>query len=263
MEITEFSTINPTTNKLYILNNHGNKFLLKCYKEPGGAIRCEREKQMLMFWRKEGFHVPQPFEFDLDAKWAPCLVMEFLPGVSLKEHICSNDICMHDKMITLKKLFVENCKRHQYANDAGQTLLVHDDPNPGNILLYNERFYFLDFEQHGGHKHRRKRAKNKPIIDQIAVETTRLIRWLARDMGETYLIDIVNCMLSGYASYPEIPRHIITSITERPFQTIHRLKDSRKKKKKPGNVTKYDIIDALVSSLNNHGMSDSLISNRR
>jgi len=45
--------------------------------------------------------------------------------------------------------------------------------------------------------------------------------------------------------HEEVRRFIGKSVYGRPFQVIHRWKDSRKKEKNPGAVTLYDILDHL------------------
>ena len=96
------------------------------YPTPGLLQRFRQERQILA--RLEHPNIARLIDGGVDAQGAPYLVMEYVEGVPITDHV--RDRCL-DLRARLR-LFLRVCEAVQYAH---QNLVVHRDLKPANIFV--------------------------------------------------------------------------------------------------------------------------------
>ncbi len=241
MELLPYKLFRSTSNnKLYLVSPEDKTFLLKCYYGPRAQERKNSEFQTLQFWRDNEYPVPKCYDLEITDIVGPYLVMDYLPGTCLGEYLADPEVPVEKKLEKIGEIFRNNFVRHSKALKKKEPRLVHNDANTGNIVVSSDGCYYIDFEGS---------VKKGPLDDMVCREMAKLCRWVARDMGRDSLEAVVGNMVKAYQEKEELLRRIVELTIGRPFQIIHRLRDLRKKKANPGDVTKYDIADTLKKAL--------------
>ena len=241
MELKPLTTFRKTTNRLYLLVDAG-QYLVKCYPGPDGAARRERERAMLDRWREAGFNVPEVCERTIPDLPEPRLVTRFIEGVSLRELLCCDERERAEKLDTVSRVFEDLARRHRMAVSRDDPLLVHHDPNTGNILCGPDGFTFIDFEA--------PPHKGRSAAEAASIEAATTCRWIARDQGVAFIEETARLMVAAYAGQESLMRRIVERTHGRAFQFVHRRRDRARKRAHPGEVTKYDIADAVSHLIN-------------
>ena len=236
MDLKPLKTFHNTTNRLCRFSKDGTDFLVKCYSGPNAEGRRRREARVLSLWAAHGYFVPLCHDILIPGMEGPYLVMDYLDGICISEYLSSQHIPVKTKRVTLKKLFQNNAVRHAKALVSKNPDFVQYDANTGNIVITADRYFHVDFETP---------PKNRPIGDLVCKEMAKFCRWTVRDMGREYLYDITGLLVNAYEDQLWLIDRIVALPTRRPFQILHRQRDAKKKKRDPGEITKYDIADAL------------------
>lgn len=240
MKLLPFKTSRSTDSNLYLLSKENKTFLVKCYNGKMAYERKRLEFQMLQVWRNSGYPVPACHDITVSHITGPYLVMDYIKGVNLGEYLKDPKIQREKKLSKIAEIFRNNFDRHSKSLESKDLNLVHSDPNTDNILIPSEGFFYIDFEHY---------SKNLPLFDMVCKEIATFCRRAVRDIGPDCVDDVVRNMIGEYKKNDKLLWRIIELTAGRPFQLIHRFRDSRKKKASPGEITKYDIADALKRML--------------
>jgi hypothetical protein len=240
MELTPLNTFHDTTNHLFILCADEKELLVKCYTGPHAVERWQLEKTVLTLWYRRQYPVPRCHPIRVPGLAEPYLVMDYLKGICISEFLSDKSVPQDKKLKTLKRIFQNNLIRHEQALALNDPRLVQYDANTGNIVITASGCFHVDFETP---------PKNRPITDLVCKEIAKFCRWAVRDMGRDSLSEVVTIVREVYHQHLGLLERIIALPTHRPFQFFHRFRDARKKKRYPGEVTKYDIADGLKHSL--------------
>jgi tRNA A-37 threonylcarbamoyl transferase component Bud32 len=238
MKLSKLNTLRKTTNTLYILFDNEAKYFVKCYTGSGSYARNAQERSMMKHWKKNGFNVPDVYDRKVHGLQEPYIVTSFIEGLSLREYLSESKYSVDEKLETLKKLFSELAKRHNYAIQKNDRDLVHRDPSSGNIICAKNSFYFIDFETPA--------KKNRPVLESACIEATTTCRWIVRDLGIESIERVLKLLLEAYKGQQILLKTMVHRTTARPFQFFHRWKNKKLKLSHPSEVTKYDIADTLA-----------------
>jgi len=236
MKLSPLATFRKTSNALYTFTGDKEKLLVKCYRGCSAYDHIQQEQFALTYWRQAGYSVPEIRDLIVPPLEQPYLVMTYIDGLSLREYLSSERIALDQKLLAVEKFFADMSTRHKRAIKNDDRHLLHYDPSSGNVILADNKFYYIDFEappqRHG-------------VLDAASAELATVCRWIVRDLGIDSLKDVLRVMVSAYADQQVLLRRTVNRTTGRPFQFYHRWQDRKRKLAQPQNVTKYDIADAL------------------
>lgn len=241
VELQPLQTSRVSTNRASVLHQAGRTYLVKRYTGdlPGERLACE--KLSLGVWADAGFKVPAVSTLEIpELRGTEHLVIEFLNGPTLQDRLKDNAVGIDEKWELLSRILADNCRRQSQAIARREPRLLHPDPNSSNIICVDHEHYFIDFET---------TVPAGDLEDAAAVETAKFLRWTARDIGRAHLPEIARHAAAAYRDNADTLQRIVTRTCDRPFQWFHRWHDRRRKQRQPGEVTKYDIADALASAL--------------
>lgn len=231
-----------TSNDSFLVIADGRRLRVKLYRGPAAVSRRDCERAMHALWRAHGFAVPAVHDRPVACgTQSVCLVMDYVPGVSLRGLLQDPRIPAKWKWRVLGGVFAENRRRHDRVVSAAEPRLVHPDGNSGNIIIDQDgRPVYIDFETitHKG-----------DAVDAVAAEMAKLARWAVADLGIAHLDRVVAHMCDAYAGREEFLQRIVDRVYRRPWQVVHRLRDRRRKAACPGAPTKYDIAAAVRQAL--------------
>jgi len=240
MNLVPVKTFRPTANKLFYFYQDGRRLLLKSYVGKRAQERYEQERYLLGKWARHNFPAPSFYDIDIEGAAKPFLVIDYIAGVSLREYLVSSDNPVEKKITRLEEIFSSNRNRHSLAFRENDPDLVLFDANTGNIIIADSGHFHIDFEAP---------AKKGNLVNLISKEIAKFCRWACRDMGRDNMPIIIKKLTDVYADSPEFLKRIVELTNNSPLQFVHRLRDKRKKRKNPLEVTKYDIADAVKKEL--------------
>jgi len=241
VDLQPLKTFRVSSNQASLLTHEGRTLLVKRYSGERQQQRRDCEEQTLRLWAASGFNVPKPVPIDIPELRGSCyLVVEYLNGPTLQEHLQSAATPVVDKMEVLTRILRDNCRRQALAVRQGEIRLLHPDPNSSNIICLGSDYYFIDFET---------TVALGDLEEAAAIETAKFCRWSARDLGIDHLPELAQRAAEAYRDQLPILHRIVSRTCGRPFQLIHRWQDRRRKRQHPREVTKYDIADALSKAL--------------
>ena len=229
-----------TTNDLFELVGLDAPALVKVYRGRRAGARRDRERRALALWRAEGFQTPEILDVTLPELDRPYLVMTRLDGRTLQQVLARGDLPLPRRLEQWERVLRCTLARHRRAVESGQVLLTHPDASTGNVVLTDSGVYFLDLEAQPRFRDAREGA---------AVELGKLARWAVRDLGPQHCREAVRRVAAVYRGQPELLRRIVDRVRSRPMQFFHRWRDRRRKSARGGEVTKYDVADALAGLL--------------
>jgi tRNA A-37 threonylcarbamoyl transferase component Bud32 len=239
MKIAPFAAFRKTANALYTVCDGDAEYFVKCYRGPDGCERKDREERIIRLWDKEGFGVPRVYDVEIADLPGPYLVTSLVKGVALREYLVSDGQPTAEKLALLAKLFGELRRRHDLAVDRNDPRLIHPDASTGNILCTDSGFCFIDFEASSVHK--------CSVMERAGIEVATLSRWIVRDLGEDSLLPVLERVLAAYEGREQLLDLAAGRTMNRHFQFYHRWRDRKRKRQNPGEVTKYDIAEALAA----------------
>jgi len=245
VHLKPFKTLCKTSNSLYTFVEDGEKFLVKCYCKPAPEPKRTRESFMLDHWIELGFNVPKIVTKKIECIKAPYLVTSFIEGPSLREYLLGNSYPLEEKFELLTRFFQEMAYRHKISINSNDPDIAHHDPSTDNVILAENRFYFIDFETP---------RKKRSVIELASIEIATICRWIVRDLGIDYVQEVLKRMVAVYKGQDNLLKPIVKRTSGRPFQFYHRWQDERKKVANPKDVTKYDIADGLAELSTDSGL---------
>jgi len=241
MVLAPLTTFRASTNRAWLMEEGGQRWLVKHYVGDAAEARRDCEARRLGIWNRHGFRVPKIEDFrvtELEGK--PYLVMEFIEAPTLQEVLKDSLQPLNDRLQWLRSIVAENRRRHDLTVKLQESDLLHHDPNTSNVLCPpNSSCCFIDFEG----------AVAGWQAGFIAIEIAKLFRWAARDLGRREIEAVAALIVEAYVGREDWLRTISQRTLERPFQFYHRWQDGRRKRTAPDEVTKYDVADALTRLL--------------
>jgi tRNA A-37 threonylcarbamoyl transferase component Bud32 len=241
MALAPLQTFRASTNRAWLLEEEGKRWLVKNYIGEHAEQRRDCETRRLTLWAHHGFRVPILENRTVnELKGEPHVVMEFIEGPTVQEVLRDMGQSKDNRLRRLRSVLAENRRRHGLVQELHEPGLLHHDPNTSNLLcLADGSCCFIDFEAEvAGWQ-----------IEFIAIEIAKLFRWAARDLGRPDIDSVGALMVEAYADRKEWLKAIVQRTVERPLQFLHRWQDDRRKMKSPGEVTKYDVADCLARLL--------------
>lgn len=241
MALAPLQTFRASTNRAWLLEEEGRRWLVKNYRGERAAQRRDLEARRLILWAKHGFRVPKLEDRTVEElQTEPHVVMEFIEGPTLQEALKDPHQTKDHRLNRLQRVLAENRRRHELVQQLHEPALLHHDPNTSNLLcLPDGSCCFIDFE-----------AEAEGWQDEfVAIEIAKLFRWAARDLGRPDIDAVGALVVEAYAGRKEWLTAIVQRTVKRPLQFLHRWQDERRKKKAPGDVTKYDVADSLARLL--------------
>lgn len=192
---------------------------------------------MLNHWNELGFNAPKIVGKKIECIKEPYLVTSFIEGPSLREYLSGNSCSLKEKLELLTSFFKEMDHRHKLAINSNDPDIAHHDPSTGNVILAENRFYFIDFETP---------RKKRSVVELASIEVATICRWIVRDLGIDYVQEVLKRMVAVYKGQDNLLKPIVKRTSGRPFQFYHRRKNHRRKIANPNDITKYDIADTLI-----------------
>ncbi len=204
------------------------------------AERRDFEEACLRLWQAKGYAVPavKPVPVDFEQR-GPCLGMEQISGERLDHYLTSPARGQTQRLAILKTVFDDMRKRHCLAIFENEHRLIHYDSNLRNVIIQDGRPVHIDFEM--GHL-------EEDIDRSAAREVLKLSLAAANVLGREQVSAIATLLVADYGIIHVVKR-IVKEILGAPLQAIHRLRDRRRKRRKPGLVTKYDLAEAIDEAL--------------
>jgi tRNA A-37 threonylcarbamoyl transferase component Bud32 len=219
--------------------------VVKTYLGARALERRDRELETLRHWLAHGYRVPEVQEgaFEgLENLEGPCLVMARLEGRSLEDLLRDPHRAPVEKLERVRQALLDNARRHARAMELADPRLVHHDANSGNLFVAPDGIYHLDFETP---------LPRRPAAESAAIEVAKLARWIARDLGRERLDEVLGAVVEAYRGQRELLELLVRRIRGRPWQLFHRWRDRRRRRRDPGEVTKYDVADGIGARLGN------------
>lgn len=194
------------------------------------------EEEILKHWRANGYNVPSIIDNPLHELYIfPILTTKFIDGITLRELIRKETIGPREKEEKLGVLFCEVADRHHRAFLNNDNRLFHIDANTRNIIFADKAIYHVDFEM------------GRPWESVMACasrEVLKLLVSIAEDMQPSSRKSMFQIFKDCYKK-DDVYQFISKGIVQRPFQRIHRFRNTKKKRKNPESVTLYDILHYL------------------
>ena len=241
VELQPLKTSRVSTNHATLLQQGGQTYVIKRYTGDNPRERLACEKITLGLWLDAGFKVPVLSALEIpELRGTDYLVIEYLNGPTLQDLLKNSAVGIDGKWELLYRILADNCRRQRRAIELRERRLLHPDPNSSNVICVGREFCFIDFET---------TVPADDLEDAAAVETAKFLRWTARDLGSGHLPELAQRAVEAYGDHTVTLSRIITRTCSRPFQLFHRWQDRRRKRRQPGEVTKYDIADALAVAL--------------
>jgi tRNA A-37 threonylcarbamoyl transferase component Bud32 len=202
------------------------------YRSP--QERRDFERNVLEHWRSNGFRVPEIIVLPCDHGEGPVLVTAWISGPTLSQ-VLQSAATRAPAVPLLEAVFGEMNGRHARALSQGDPLLCHPDANLRNIIAAREGIYHVDFEM----------GRPWEAVEAWACrEVCKLLICVCEAVGEADRRPLLALFRKEYRVEP-VMRAIRKSVTERPFQGLHRWNNRRKKEKDPRRMGLYDLLDAL------------------
>ena len=236
MNLTPITPDRFTDSRLSLHETADRKLLVKVFLNADKKARRDLEAAKLTRWRAAGFRVPQLAEMPVPGEREPYLVMEFVPGDTLKHFLRDTAIELDRRLATLADLFAVNYRRHLQARVQNDLLLVHTDPNTDNVILNADGFCFIDFEHS---------TRLSDVGTAIANEVATFARRIIRDLGVEHSRSVMVRLLAAYHHDREIFDRVEALTFGRPWQWLHRIKDQVVRWKNTGTVTRYHVADLI------------------
>lgn len=241
VRLVPLQTFRDTSNRIFVTEGHEPKLLIKEYVGPQSRSHCKLEREILQVWLKQGFRVPVPHDLQIkELEGAPYLATEFLDYPTLQQQLRNSSLSQADKLELLEMILRENQVRHSRVLVSGERRLIHYDPNTSNILCGASTFCFIDFEHE---------VNDGPLAELVSLEIAKFTRWAVRDMRIEAMKPFLHLVVSVYGEQRVLLETIVKRTLDRPFQFYHRWRDTQRKQKNSGEVSKYDIADGLKSAL--------------
>jgi tRNA A-37 threonylcarbamoyl transferase component Bud32 len=239
--LTTLRSYNETSNKLYSHETPAGTTVIKCYQGSDAVEHREREKRKLLHWKNKGHPVPAVLPLEIDELSNDIyLVLEYLPGLSLQQILCDKNISMEQREDILTDTLILMAKRHHQAIADHDRHLIHYDANTGNIVISNNKAFWIDFEAP---------LPQGTTMELASLEIAKFIRWAVRDLGQDRLEPCIDRLVYAYRDQLLLLHNLANRTLRRNFSFYHRYRDRKKKKKYPREVTKYDIADAIAMKI--------------
>lgn len=236
MSLNPFNPQRFTDSQLYLKEVDGGKLLVKAYLNEEKFARRDLEIAKNRHWRNCGFDAPEILDMQCNEVTEPHVVMRYVPGIRLSEYLKDKGTTTQEKLNILASIFSKNYLRHDMALANNDLLLLHTDPNTDNIILNQGVIWFIDFEHI---------SKPQDILTGVGKEVATFARRVIKDLGIEHTNQVIQAMLQAYQFNTAIMNKVEELTFARPFQFIHRLKHRLRKKTQAGQVTRYDIADAV------------------
>ncbi len=211
--------------------------------------RRDFERLALLTWTRYGFRVPDPLTLDIQdtAPW-PLLAMGWVEGPTLQASLRAADTLDEPRRI-LEKVLRDTAHRHAVAIGVCEPRLIHFDANTGNIILRGDEIVHLDFEM--GRLY-------LPVALSAGIELAKFLCCAAGDLGPGSLDLVARLAVDAYEAVPDIVRDIPRRALQRPAQFLHNMRNSRRRRTRPGQVTLIDMAQALNAALSRKYVDTSL-----
>jgi tRNA A-37 threonylcarbamoyl transferase component Bud32 len=239
-ELRKFPKPATSLNELYELVGAEPAMLVKVYRGPRAGERCAAEAEILGLWRNEGFGVPAVSQQTVESISDPHLVISLLPGRSLQHVLRDPALPPERRLKQLRHVLDDLLRRHERAMQCNDVRLVHRDASTANVMLTDTAVATLDFETFPG---------ETSVADACAVELGKVLRWAMRDLGASHIPAVAGLAVQVYTGRRDLLERLVTRTLDRPMQFWHRWRDRRRKRKDAGELTKYDVADAIVKCL--------------
>ncbi|MBN2284144.1 MAG: hypothetical protein JXO48_09665 [Deltaproteobacteria bacterium] len=201
--------------------------------------RMAFEEVTLRCWRERGYAVPVIVGNPMpELSPLPLLATTFIEGMTLREAVRDPGMDPAKRRACLERLFSEVARRHDEAFRTNEPLLFHIDANSRNILFAGNSFYHVDFEMG---------RPWEPLRQCASREVLKMLVTLSEDLEPDARGPVMRLFRECYRR-KDVYQWVEKSITGRPFQVVHRYSSRKRKKRHPGTVTLYDLIEYLVSS---------------
>jgi 2-polyprenyl-3-methyl-5-hydroxy-6-metoxy-1,4-benzoquinol methylase/tRNA A-37 threonylcarbamoyl transferase component Bud32 len=198
------------------------------------------EQDCLLLWREKGFRVPDVYEITNGSSSTNiALAMSFLDGPTLDTILRDKEVSIGRKREAVSAVIEGLRERHVIALYEEEHRLIHFDSNMRNIVITEDGPAWLDFEM--------GRVTEK-INRSAAREVNKLFIEIANALGKEHLPRLVSELFVDYGII-HILRTIADAEIKRPFGSIHRMRDAKKKLQRPDLVTKQDLADAIQKRL--------------
>lgn len=185
-------------------------------------IRFQTERENLAMWTREGFDVPQNFDYPIpEGIDPPALWLEYCPGRLLSEVLRDNRLPWNEKEQVLTRFGAELGRRHLRFMEISEPSLVQIHATVGHILLYKNRMITFDLEQ--------RFLPALPPLEALAHELSGYLRSIAKNTGVRFN-DAMHCLIKGYPSIDLLRKTAEHGAYGRGlYRRIKRFKDRRKR----------------------------------
>lgn len=161
---------------------------------PLTRLRIERE--CLDLWASHGFRTFGHYDdVKVIAPASQCppngyLLLEYVDAPILEDYMPDASVPLEDRLATWRRLMVEWCKRHDLAEREREPMLVHENGDPGHVMLMNDggpEFLWFDFEM----VYRSRRRVKEYIWHEIVQYIWMLLRKTPPELHEQLIAETI------------------------------------------------------------------------
>jgi SAM-dependent methyltransferase/tRNA A-37 threonylcarbamoyl transferase component Bud32 len=215
------------------------------------AQRRNFEHECLTLWRAKGFRVPEILPVPEHLRpTTPHIGLAVVPGERLDHFLADPSRSSDDKLALVANIYEEMRRRHCDAVFEQNHRLVHYDANLRNFIIIENQPVHIDFEM--GHL-------GEAIEKSAAREVKKFTLQILNILKAEYADQVIQLLLRRY-NIISIIRRMIDEELKRHFFSIHLSRDQKRKRRRPGLLTKIDLAAKLKE--HSYGVADKNLSKR-
>lgn len=112
--------------------------------------RLANERDCLELWRKHGFRTFRIYD-DVEVRAPKCpsdgyLLLEYVDAPTLENYMQDPSVDLEQRFATWRRWLVEWEQRHTVCEREREPKLMHENGDPGHVMLIDDGFLWFDFE---------------------------------------------------------------------------------------------------------------------
>lgn len=169
---------------------HGSGVFVKHFRGENASSQIPYARECTEKWLEHGFKVPCILAIDaapIDRDW---LAFEDLGEVTLAVHLRNTKGDLDALESCLQQLFEGLAHRHSVALGQSDRRLIHPDLHTENVLVYDEQYYIIDFED---------LERKSGVLEPAYREIHRLAKEILQILGREYLDLLATIIVAAYS----------------------------------------------------------------
>lgn len=153
--------------------------------------RRRMERECFELWSKHGFRVFGVYDdVQVEAPGCPAegyLLLEYVDAPMLDEYMADAEVPLEERLATWRRFLVEWSRRHDVAETEREPRLMHENGDPGHVMLVGDEFLWFDFEMVYRSRSRVKEYLGHEIVQYLWM----LFRKTPPELHERFLAETV------------------------------------------------------------------------